>query len=98
MLLVLSGFGFLLVVAFAVYFLVLTEEGLDANAVTGYIFSLAPALILAAGAYVGDHFLLSNETNGNTSTENGNTDAVKLDTLTQTRKRYMGEQLMQTPI
>lgn len=79
MLLVLSGFGFLLVVAFAVYFLVLTEEGLDANAVTGYIFSLAPALFLAVGAYVGDHSLLSNETNGNTSTENGNTDAVKLD-------------------
>ena len=61
MLLVLSGVGFLLITAFAAYFLVLTEEGLDANTIAGYIFSLVPTLILAAVAYVADNYLLGNE-------------------------------------
>lgn len=80
MLLVLCGFGSLLILAFAVYLLVLTEEGLDANAVTGYIFSLAPVLILAAGAYVVDNNLLRYENKGDSSTENGDAEGARLGT------------------
>ena len=47
--------------AFAVYFLVLTNEGLDGNSISVYVFSLVPSLLLAGVAYFSDNFLLQEE-------------------------------------
>ena len=53
--------GCLTVAVFTVYFLVLTEEGLDADSMAGYVLSLIPSLALAAIAYVADNFLMDSD-------------------------------------
>ena len=53
--------GCLTVGVFTVYFLVLTEEGLDADSLAGYVLSLIPSLALGAIAYVADNFLMDSD-------------------------------------
>ena len=55
---VLAAFGLLMTVTFAIYFLVLTNEGLDANSISVYVLSLVPTLMLAGVAYFSDNYLL----------------------------------------
>ena len=76
-LVLLAVFGLLIAVSFAIYFLVITAEGFDYNAVSVYIFSLIPSLILAGVAYFTNNYLLLDDKDEKKDGEEENETVVK---------------------
>ena len=55
---------------FTSYFLVLSQEGLEADTIAGYVLSLIPSLALAALAYFAENILHTSDDAGDTDNMN----------------------------